>query len=799
MADLLLNSETDLSALKQQLAQREAELQIINGVQEGLAANLDMQAIYDLVGDKVRDVFDAQGVQLVRFDHKNRIMYRHYVVEKSQRFYIDPVPINELWSAVIHRGRTWLANDFQNLLHEMDPNFTPPAGEIPQSALFVPMIRQEEMYGVITLFNLDCNNAFDESDARLLETIAHSMSQALENARLFAETQRLLVETEQRNAELAVINSVQEGLASKLDIQGIYELIGEKVREIFNVQVADIVIYDPIANLISMPYSYEKGDRSVIAPQEPYGFRLDVINNRAPLLINQNFAELASQHSNPLITGEWPKSAIFVPLLVDDKAKGVISIQDMDRENAYSDADVRLLQTLANAMSIALENARLFAETQRLLKETEQRAAELQIINSVQQGLATRLDVQAIYDLVGDRIRDIFHAQVVMISTYDRQTETIEHRYAIERGERIYAPGHHPIRGFRIQVVETRQPVLVGTNVAELATQLGQYTIPGTMTPKTWLGVPMIVGDQVTGILSLQDVDQENAFGESVVRLLQTLAASMSVALENARLWEQENLYRQALEREFEIGRDIQAGFLPRTLPQPEGWEIAASLKSAREVAGDFYDVFYLSENKVGLVIADVCDKGLGAALFMTLFRSLLRAVSNIDFYAQVKSNDEISSEARLKNAISLTNNYIAETHGGTGMFATVFFGILDLRAGALTYINGGHLPPMLLNKNGVKQTLELTGPAVGAVHGVNYSIREVEMDRGDLLFAYTDGLTDTENPAGEFFSEKRLIPFLLGDQPLQPLLKQIQKQVEDHAAGVKQFDDITMLALRRA
>ena len=168
-----------------------------------------------------------------------------------------------------------------------------------------------------------------------------------------------------------------------------------------------------------------------------------------------------------------------------------------------------------------------------------------------------------------------------MISTYDKQTATIEHRYAIERGERVIAPGHHPIRGFRIWVVETRAPVLVSTNVAQVAAQLGQPTLPGTITPKTWLGVPMIVGDQVTGILSLQDVDRENAFDEPVVRLLQTLAASMSVALENARLWEQENLYRKSLEREFEIGRAIQAGFLPETIPQPAGWEISASLTSA--------------------------------------------------------------------------------------------------------------------------------------------------------------------------------------------------------------------------
>ncbi len=438
------------------------------------------------------------------------------------------------------------------------------------------------------------------------------------------------------------------------------------------------------------------------------------------------------------------------------------------------------------------------AELSALNQQLAQLETQLQIINSVQAGLVTHLDVQQIYDLVGDKIRDIFQAQVVMISTYDKQTETIEHRYAIERGERIYAPGHHPIRGFRIWIVESRKSVLVSEHVAELAAQLGQPTLPGTITPKTWLGVPMIVGDQVTGILSLQDVDQENAFDESVVRLLQTLADSMSVALENARLWEQESLYRKALEREFEIGREIQAGFLPEAIPQPPGWEIAALLKSAREVAGDFYDVFNLPQEKVGLIIADVCDKGLGAALFMTLFRSLLRAVSNLDSYAQGKANTPRSAAARLMNAISLTNNYIAATHGKTGMFATVFFGILDLRASMLTYINCGHLPPVLLNQQGVQQSLELTGPALGAVLNAEYVVRQVTIHHGDLLFAYTDGLTDTENPMGENFNIQKLIPFLIREQSLASLLDHILKMLETHAAGAKQFDDITMLALRR-
>ncbi|OGO66775.1 MAG: hypothetical protein A2029_07955 [Chloroflexi bacterium RBG_19FT_COMBO_47_9] len=340
--------------------------------------------------------------------------------------------------------------------------------------------------------------------------------------------------------------------------------------------------------------------------------------------------------------------------------------------------------------------------------------------------------------------------------------------------------------------------MLVNHNVPELAARLGQPTIPGTVTPKSWLGVPMMVGDQVTGILSLQHVDRENAFDESHVRLLQTLAASMSIALENARLWEQEELYRKALEREFEIGREIQASFLPDFLPQPEGWEIAAMLKSAREVSGDFYDAFELTEGKIGLVIADVCDKGLGAALFMTLFRSLIRAVSNIDFFTNTDYTGAVTVEKRLLNAISLTNNYFYETHGRTSMFCTIFFGILDTCTGVLTYINGGHLPPKVINQHGVKEILQVTGPAVGTMPGVEFTTREVRLEVADTFFAHTDGLIDTVNLAGEYFNSQNLIPLFAGDQPLSALLVQIQDQITDYSTGGKQNDDITMLAVRR-
>lgn len=437
-------------------------------------------------------------------------------------------------------------------------------------------------------------------------------------------------------------------------------------------------------------------------------------------------------------------------------------------------------------------------EIEQLKLQLKQREAELAILTGVQLRLANRLEVQAIIDLVGDRIREIFDPDVVMLSTYDPVSNTVEHRYAIEMGERIYAPGHLPPGGFRSKIIATRTPILENTNVAELAARLGQPTIPGTVTPKSWLGVPMLVGDQVTGILSLQSVTRENAFTESDTRLMETLAASMSVALENARLWEQEHLYRQGLEREFVIGRNIQSGFLPEFIPQPKGWEIAVFLKPAREVAGDFYDVFRLPGGKIGLVEADVCDKGLGAALFMTLVRSLLRAVSNQDFYARSRSGTRHNDEARIRQTICFTNNYIEGNHGKTGMFATIFFAMLDPKNGKLKYANCGHMPPLVINENGKVRALNLTGPAVGAIHDPDFVVMEETLQPGELLFSYTDGLTDAENVEGEHFSPARLLPLLVHGEKPSELLESIHKHLNDFTMGAKQFDDVTMLAVSR-
>jgi GAF domain-containing protein len=243
--------------------------------------------------------------------------------------------------------------------------------------------------GAISLQNVEREHAFTDSDVRLLETLANSMSVALESARLFDETQRLLKETEQRAAELAIINSVQEGLASKLDYQGIIELVGDKISEVTGSEVVVINTWDLDKEIIRFDYLRESGERLgfIERPFTPLNRSvLTDLRNGKTILWNSGVEERLRQFGHSLPAGEMPRSVVTVPLKGGQQFNTSISLQNVSRENAFREPDVRLIETLASSMSVALENARLFDETQRLLKETEQRNAELAIINSVQEG-----------------------------------------------------------------------------------------------------------------------------------------------------------------------------------------------------------------------------------------------------------------------------------------------------------------------------------------------------------------------------------------------------------------------------
>jgi signal transduction histidine kinase/DNA-binding response OmpR family regulator/tetratricopeptide (TPR) repeat protein/nitrate/nitrite-specific signal transduction histidine kinase len=551
----------ELQAANEGLRRRNAELAVINTVQQGLVAELDMQAIYDLVGDQIRDTFDAQVVIIETYDHEAELQHNQYMFEDGKRHYHpEPLPFNDLHRHLIRTRQPVLINE--NAL-QVAAEFglrIDPGTAFTKSMLFMPLVVGDEAKGYVSLQNIDHEHAFSESDVRLLDTLAASMSVALENARLFDETQRLLQETEQRNAELTLINKVQQGLAAQLDMQAIYDLVGDQIRQTFAADSTSIYLYERQTNLIHVPYAVE-GDRRF--EDEPFplgpGLTSRVIETRQPLTFGtqQQACELGAKFvpvdpDNP--DEEFVQSYLGVPLLVGGEVMGVIDVQSYE-QHAYDESSLRLLSTLAASMSVALENARLFAET-------NQRAAELAIINSIGQGLAQQLEVQAIVDLVGDKAGEIFGGQTCFIALHDKATNLIHTPYFVVDGRRIESEPFELGTGLTSIVIQSRRPLVLGT--AEEQAERGGITVEDGTPDATqaWLGVPIIVGDEVIGVISLQDY-QANRYTDSDVRVLSTVAASTGVALENARLFAETQRRAGEMAALAEVGRDIGATLDP--------------------------------------------------------------------------------------------------------------------------------------------------------------------------------------------------------------------------------------------
>ncbi len=557
--------------LLKETEQRNAELAVINSIQNGMAAELNFQAIVDLVGDTLRERFGS-SMGIFWLDDAAGLMRFPYAYEHGQRLDVPPLPLADIalgrrWYKALHQRRTvhwsnW--NDYRDW--EL---FLVEGTDMSRSGIFTPIFAGEKLVGVLDLENHEKDDAYGEADVRLLSTVAASMGVALENARLFDETQRLFSESEQRAAELAIINSVQGALAAELNMQGIYDVVGDKIREIFNRSDVGIRIYDARTGTVHFPYTCEHGERiaieSITLPER--GFGTHVIRTRETLIINERLEEASARFGSSTVPGTAPvKSAVFVPLLSGDQVRGLINLMNLEREHAFGASDVRLLQTLASSMSVALENARLFEETQRLLKETERRSAELAVINTIQQGMARELNFQAIVDLVGDKLRSVFASDDISIHWVDKRTSDAQALYVVERGERKSFPPFKADLTLPMMRTLARGETVLARNRGEIAAVMGLTpetvkqeveNFPGTHESLTIVWVPIATASESLAALVLESADREDAFSEADLGLLRTVAASMGVALENARLFDETQ--RQARESSAlsDVGRDL--------------------------------------------------------------------------------------------------------------------------------------------------------------------------------------------------------------------------------------------------
>ena len=342
---------------------------------------------------------------------------------------------------------------------------------------------------------------------------------------------------------------------------------------------------------------------------------------------------------------------------------------------------------------------------------------------------------------------------------------------------------------------DDRQPVAASAWKWLAAQSEAQHFLPGEVPP--W---DTQSADDALVVAPVLDVETKEPIGgihlslrgdsdaaSSLLPAVQSCAAQIASALHGARVYDQQ-LAHESVSRELALAGQIQANFLPDTLPDVPGWQLAAMLEPARETSGDFYDVIPLPSGRLGILIADVADKGMGAALFMALSRTLIRT------YA-------VEHDTHPELALSAANRRIlADTRAG--LFVTVFYGVLDPTSGELMYSNAGHNPPYLLNARdgNIIQELDRTGVPLGILDAGTWQQRVVQLAPGDVLLLYTDGITEAQNAQEAFFDEDRLRDVVRANlgRSARDIQASVIAQVGAFVGDEPQHDDITLMVVVR-
>jgi len=299
------------------------------------------------------------------------------------------------------------------------------------------------------------------------------------------------------------------------------------------------------------------------------------------------------------------------------------------------------------------------------------------------------------------------------------------------------------------------------------------------------LAVPLEMKGQVLGAMVLEEAGTMSGSRDRRLEIITGIAHQAALAVQGDR-FQREMAERERLERELQLAHEIQMTFMPSQPPDLAGWELAFAWRAARQVAGDFYDFFKLAGGRLGLVIADVADKGMPAALFMALTRTLMRA-------AALEETSPAAALARVNDLLVPDAQH--------GMFVTVFYAVLSLATGELTYANAGHNLPLLLRSSRQKLAwLEKGGMALGVMEGIQFGERSISLGPDDCVVFYTDGITEALSPEGHMYGEGRLQAAVQSAEcsSAQAMLDGIDLSLAAFVGSGVPSDDRTLMVLHR-
>lgn len=771
--------ETALISLRQLRLRQwlHEQLRLVHEVTAQTASVLDVDQYALQVVELIQRTFKYYFVSLFTLDAESETLHLRAAVWPDQDQQVPHVPPIPLGVGLVGDAAKSLT---QVVIPDvsLDPRYQRyPALPETRSEACLPVRIGNRLLGVLDVQSEQAHD-YDDLDLLVLESLTNSIAVSLNTATLYSDLTKRMNEMEFLSQVSHVLNSI---LDHDQLLAEVVHLIQDRYRyphvHIFSVHSGRrLVIYEAGSG----PHSAQLRDQMFSLPLDAEEGIIPEVARTGKIIVSNDVSK-DKRFRPPVIPPFSIRSELALPLNFGGNTLAVLDIQS-EQLAAFSASDVSLFRSLAPSVAVAYRNAGLYRSEQwrrQLADSFRETAYEI----------SGNLDFQAVVDFILDRIDKNLPCKAAAIWILNQSPARPAQQGRLElvsvmgvtREKILGVLEAHPDLRARLFACLDQSDAYV--RMPEDPPEILGHTLE--LGPSySALTIRLVVNGIPAGLLTLAD-DRTGRYGAQTRMMAGTYAAYLGVAIQNER-FRVEMVESELGRQEVRLAREIQKSFLPETVKPPRGWDIDQRWVSAREVSGDFYDFIPINDNCLGIVIADVSGKGIPAALYMTVSRTLIRS-----------HTQESDSPADVLESV----NRLLFNDSSEAMFITAFFAILNFETGELTYVNAGHNRPLVYRaKTGEVQALPRGQPALAVYADQQYQNLQAQLGKGDLLLLYTDGLEDMLSPLGKAFGQENVYALFEPQccNNARSFLARVDSALDQWRGETAVEDDVTLIAVSR-
>ncbi|MCA9988819.1 MAG: SpoIIE family protein phosphatase [Anaerolineales bacterium] len=773
----ILANQTAVAIENAQLFKREkmraARLELVGQVAREVNGLIDLDEIFHRVVTLTQATFGYHPVSIgqIDFESGEAILQASTLTDLTPGEHLIEFG-SGLVGAALAEQETIVVNDVADdrRYNEALPGLPESATASTRAEIAIPLRTQAEIVGVLDVQS-DQADVFTPDEVRVLEALAAQVAIAIQNARLFARQREQAWLT---SAQLQVVDTI----ARSHSLDELLESTTLLTLMLVGLDCCAVLLWD------REELAYRGGHIAGKAAMNVTDFReLSMpIGQWAPLdAVHVGMESISTEQPPPWLPAGPFQVHSLIPLIAKGDMVGILLVSPPDDphglEEGFNQTQKELLLDIASQMAQGIERDML-AEAQQ--EEAWVNTALFQVAEAVN----SLIDLNEILDTIVRYVPLLVGVETCLIMTWDDEKQLFRFRsvYGVsEKGAALLTRTALAPAEFQAIKAQAEDPLAPATTAYSLDLPHWMRQVFATDTVQAF---PLNARGDLVGLMAVTMDRADRPVTGRRLTILTGIAHQAATAVVNDQLYK-EAAVRERLEQELDLARTIQHSLMPSGSPEIAGCSVGSLWRAARQVSGDFYDFLQFRDGRWGIVIADVADKGVPAALFMAMSRTILRS----------------SAYGRRGPAgvLSRVNDLICQDNS-SDLFVTLFYAIWDPAKSTLTYANGGHNPPLLVKNDGELLKLSTPGIALGVLPEMHFEERKLTFAPGDLLVMYTDGVTEAMNTAYDEFGLERLLHTIEAGngQDARGIVRGIASAVSDFAGPAGQFDDITLVVLKR-